>query len=552
MRPSQYRLYAVLALAALIFGSGLTWGLPHHEDWQSDSLTPYHPLVGLGQLFSFGYFHKYPLVHQLLLGILDIPVMVAAFIDSIEPNGFSLMALLRALQSPEYATPLLVIGRLVTIAMAVGTVWLIYLFTRSLAGERAALSAALLVCLNTVMNQLAPVAKVDVPYVFWAMLSLHMMVRAAQTGQTRAYVTCALAACLSFGTKDQAYAIFVLPFIAWLVVEPIWLGDRTVPLTARLFARPVRAFLIAFAIGTLLVENVLLNWTGLLKRIAHLTGDAGFRSAAYSTDAMGVFAQLVDFERWLIEAQGGPLAHGLCALGIALTVLDRTLASRDRLLRLLPLLASVSYYLFFVQIVRQVADRFALFPSVVLCFYGGVAVAWLFESARSVVLRWAVRATVAAAVLYGLFATLQLDLDLVHDPRYDAERFMARELRAGARVEYYGYLHYLPRFPAQSKPYRIKSGVLELPERAPDYVVLSSLDYGRYFGSKTSVSVGGRLTATTRRARDRASDFPELYRRLFGGELGYVEVARFERRFKSLKRHPSVPEMVRIYKRAGT
>src|SRR5688500_15762874 len=102
MRPSHHRLWAVLALALLIFGSGIGWGLPHHEDWQSDSLTPYHPLVGLGQLFSFGYFHKYPLVHQLLLGILDLPVMVAALIDSIGPQGFSLSELARALRSPEY------------------------------------------------------------------------------------------------------------------------------------------------------------------------------------------------------------------------------------------------------------------------------------------------------------------------------------------------------------------------------------------------------------------------------------------------------------------
>jgi hypothetical protein len=49
-------LLLLLPLAVLVFASGVSWGLPSYEDWQSDSLTPYHPLVGLTQLYSFGYF----------------------------------------------------------------------------------------------------------------------------------------------------------------------------------------------------------------------------------------------------------------------------------------------------------------------------------------------------------------------------------------------------------------------------------------------------------------------------------------------------------------
>ena len=546
-RVRSRALPVILIFAGVLFGVGVGWGLPNNETWESDSLAPYHPLVGLSQLFSFGYFNKYPLVHQWLLAILDLPVVAIAAFHSFRDGAFQPFDFIDRMQSPEYVTPLLLIGALVSVAMSIGVVYLAYRLGTELAGRSVGLFSALFCALDSALNRFAHVAKVDVPHAFWALVSIYLLARAVRHGRRRDHMLCALAACLSFGTKDQAYAIFVLPFALYLVVYPLWFGERIEPWYRRLFTPQLAAFALSFVAGTLWVENVLLNRSGLIKRFQHLTGDAGFRSAGYAGDVSGGLALLADFNRTLIQNLGGLPIYALCLAGIAIVLFDRRLALPERALRLLPLTAAVSNYLFFVQIIRQSSDRFALFAALALTFYAGLAAARLLRMCRERVPRLLAIAVLALACLQALILSSRIDLDLQADVRYAAEAWLVQHVPAGARIEYYSARHYMPRLPSGSQPYQIKHHPLALPERRPEFVVLSSLDYERYLGSTQRDSQDGRWTVTTRRMRDRTeTEFPEFYRKLFAGELGYEQLARFDRRF-TFQRVSSVPGTIRIF-----
>ncbi len=538
----------ILLFAILIFSIGIGWGLPHNETWQSDSLAPYHPLVGLSQLFSFGYFHKYPLVHQLILAVLNLPVVIVAFFNSYTLQGFSIYRFIANIRSAETATVLILIDRSVSVLMATLTIYYMYRLVKEIADKQVAIYTALLLCFNVTLNQFAHVAKVDVPYVFWAVVSLYCLVRAVKTEQTKYYSLSALFACCSFGSKDQGYAIFILPFVLYLLVPKDLFADRIRGFFRFYFSRNRLAFAASFIIGTLLVQNVFLNTSGFIKRFHHLTGDAGFRSAAYSLDVMGVTALFVDFNHSLIKYAWGLVVFLLLLSGMVFLFIDNRKRLRDLWNPAVFLIASLSYYLFFIQIVRQVHERFVLLPSVLLTFYAAYALARISTILRGIA-SWLGVGLTALVCCTSFYLTLFVNLNLLHDVRYSAERWMNRNIKRGSTIEYYSYLHYLPRFPHGVESYRVKQHASDIENRRPDYIVISSLYADRFIGSRQYQAVSGRLSMTRKTWRYRNSAMSRFYSDLFTSRLNYRKAARFDRDLWPFRRLSSVPESIVIFKR---
>ena len=63
----------------------------------------------------------------------------------------------------------------------------------------------------------AKTINVDVPYVFWFVMSCLFLVEALRDGRARDCIGFGIAAAAAVGTKDQAYALYVLPalYLAW-------------------------------------------------------------------------------------------------------------------------------------------------------------------------------------------------------------------------------------------------------------------------------------------------------------------------------------------------
>src|SRR5262249_12997044 len=98
-----------------------------------------------------------------------------------------------------------------------GVVLFVYLCGLRLVGETAALLAAGVVAVMAPFVFYAKLANVDVPYLFWWMVSLLFLIRALERHRLRDYVGLGIAAALAVGTKDQAYGLYVLvaPLLVW-------------------------------------------------------------------------------------------------------------------------------------------------------------------------------------------------------------------------------------------------------------------------------------------------------------------------------------------------
>jgi len=531
---------------------GINWGLPNTVSWMSDALAPYAPLIGLSKGFSFGYFNKYPLVHQLILAILYIPVVIYAIIIHAAPSGFQLAQFLFYVRSPEFATILIYIGRIVSVFMGLGVVYYVYKAVCELFGKGAGLWAATLLSFNTVLNFYSHTSKVEVPHIFWAMASIYYLIRVVKYNTTRDFVLTAVFSCLSFGTKDQAYAIFVLPFIFYLFILPAITAEKGRKLSGIFKNKKLLIFIAVFVVGTLLVENILLNWEGFLYRFKHLTGEGGTRSISYTLTPSGIYFLWHDvFREIMIDAMGIPILFA-SIVGIGIMFFVKEEREKGLLLRSVFLIAMLSFMLFFVQVIRQSSIRFCLIQSILLTAYGGYAVDYIWRKTIKGSLKKKILAAIlVAGGLYSFYNTVSVNANLLGDPRYKVEQWMSENLEKDVVVEFFSAEHFVPRFPDWVETRRIKTGFLEIENRKPDYLVLNSNMINSNKGYLISKSGAGRML-TVKNLRSINAGEPYFVELLLDNQLPYREVFRSYSKRSFFRRHKAVninADYIVIYKR---
>jgi hypothetical protein len=442
-RASRSPLAWVLLAAFALRVVGIGWGLPASDGWDNDGVAPRDFLAGLALTFTPGRYYTYPPVHLALLAVVTAPVTLVALARA--PSLATADVVGEILHAP-YMTLLAYGARFVSLAMSLGIVWAVAKIAAELRGERAGWCAAAFLAVNVPLTYYAHTSNLDVPYLFWACLALLELVRAVARHEPRRLRWWGVLAALAVGTKDQAYALFLLTvpvgLALWVAVDP-W---------ARRSARAVvREAAIAAAIGAgllLLVDGGFTNPLGFRARVSFLLGPASQGYAQYSNDWTGrwdvVRDEIAGFDVFY------PRALALLAvLGLVLLVRDER-RDRARLVAgLLPLAAAVSFTLTFNCVARRTDPRFAMPQAVLAAVYGGVAVdALVFRlSSAWQPARWLVRLAVAAAFAVALFGAADVDANLVLDPRYDAEAWLREHARPGDTIETYGLNVYMPRFP---------------------------------------------------------------------------------------------------------
>ncbi|MCL2025321.1 MAG: glycosyltransferase family 39 protein [Leptospirales bacterium] len=543
----------ILLVNAALFLTGIWWGLPSSEDWLSDSLAPYHPLLGLSQLFSFGYLNKYPLVHQALLSILNIPVAVGAFINSNPMDGLSLSKFIMLLRSPQYATLLTLTDRLVSGFMGLGIIYYMYKCVKELFGERTALFAAFLLTFDAVLNFYAHMAKVEVPYLFWAIIGIYMLIRVVKYEKTRDYIYLALFSCLCYGTKDQGYAVFVLPFIFYLIIYKAVYREAGQSLIKAVFRKNFLLFGLAFIVFSLITQNVFFNWEGFTYRVGILTGWNSQRSIAYTLDLAGIWALFINCVRSIIKDGVGLPLFLLYVTGVVFFIINRRKARREFFLEAVFIVMSISVYIFFVQLIRQDAVRFLMPVTISMAVYGAYFLNFLYEKLEGK-MRSAALPVLAAVFIYSFYFVFSVNMNFLNDLRYEVEDWMKKNIPSGSSLEYYAYLHYLPRFSQDIYAYRVTNDAMGIEKRRPDFIVLTSHFYPRFLGStEENVVVGGRIQDTQKALQFRKStDFPGFFDDLFNTKLNYREAVRFDegRTWYRKVGHARVsPDHIIIYKR---
>ena len=133
-----------------------------------------------------------------------------------------------------------------------------------------------------------------------------------------------------------------------------------------------------------------------------------------------------------------------------------------------------SYYLGFIDVILYNYDRFVLPMCFVLAIFGGLAFDRLLSS-RSRVRGWGIAAT-AAAFAYTLLYAGAVDVLMIEDSRYDAERWMSAHVGRNELVGVSGLHESLP--PLDDFHLEEIGTVAELRQEHPEYVVLNA-DYAR-------------------------------------------------------------------------
>jgi 4-amino-4-deoxy-L-arabinose transferase-like glycosyltransferase len=555
LRPSALRgswqrlrkepLFWLLAATAVLHLVGLGWGLPNSDGWDNDGVAPRDFLAGLVETFTPGSYFQYPPVHLALLGLLGAPVIVTALAHA---KSLAPPDVIAEVLAVPYMTVIAYLARLLTVGMSLGIVYAVARIAEELRGRRAGLLAAATVAVSSSFTYYSHTTNLDVPYLFWGTLALLALVRTVVRAEPRRLRTVAKLAVLAIATKDQAYALFLGTVPATLVLW--WLLDPRVRERPRLLLREL-GIAAAIAVGMLLVADaIVFNPTGFAARVHFLLGSASQDYAQYSNDQLG---------RWLIVRDSvvnfqwayPPVFALFVALGV---VVELGLVPRLRHGRvsaknppsqrdpgsfggrqaaaLLPLLAIVSFTVFFNCTARRTEHRFVLPQMVLWAVYSGIGLDMLFR-VWPPILRTMTGLAVSVAFALALFLCLDVDALFLLDPRYDAEAWMRAHVQPGDLVETYGNNVYLPRFPADARVTRVGPdsrrsplpGMVEVtapfgqaPARNARFLVCTGGWVWRYLQDPGRYDKTGRVAPPIQLAEGNDADATTFFRALFAGQ----------------------------------
>ena len=252
----------ILLLSIALNLTALWWGLPAHSTWAADEIQPSHVVGGLERGFSGGWHEKYPPFHYYLLTAAYSPALLLdklGVLDIRNLTGYTL---------------LIVIGRLLSLAMAAGCVVLVDKCGREMLDRRAAALAALITALVTPFVYYAKTANLDVPYLFWFLASLYFYLRLRASGRAPDYLFFALTAVFAVCTKDQAAALYgPAPLLMlWATRRNDRLAGRSRTWLRTLFDRRHLLAGGAAVAAFLLIHNVLFNGSGFQSHLRLIFG----------------------------------------------------------------------------------------------------------------------------------------------------------------------------------------------------------------------------------------------------------------------------------------
>ena len=549
----------ILCAAAALRITGLFWGLPAADGWGNDGFAPRNFLTALALTYTPGSYFTYPPLHAFVLAILTLPGIVSALLQT---PSFGQADVIGEITKPAYMTFFAVVARLVTAAMSLSIIWCIGEMTRRIAGKRAGLFAAGACALGVVFTYYSQVSNLDVPYLFWASLSLLLCMRAVTERRSRLFWWAALLAAAAIATKDQAYAVFALSLPLFLLAW--FMADAWPRRHARAVFTTLLPAVMVSLLALLLVDGAITNPIGFARRVAFLTGPASQDYAQYVQSPAGWMALLEDMARFFLRGHG-VVAVLLAAFGLGLHLSRFRDDKAIWVAGLLPGLAIISFILCFNFSALRTDHRFLLPQALFAAVYIGIAADFLaFHTARS--LAFGARFLLAAIALFSLHQAIAVNAAMLFDPRYDVERWMAAHVGPGDTIEIYGQNIFQPRFPATARVIRVGQGdlkvrnplprVTELKEafaapRDAKFIIVSGNWVRRYLREARPTRTG-RVYDKTQRDAFRDGDARRYFSALDEGRLPYrlVHVARFQGKFwPAVRIHDSLAEPIGIYER---
>lgn len=421
--PPAFR--SVLLLSVLLNIWGIWWALPNMRGWAPDEVVPVDVLDAARVMFSGGWHTKYPPFHYALLSVADAPIRLLARFGTV------------VLDSPGSYLGLFLTARLVSVVMAAGTVYAVYLCGRELYGSIGAVFAALTTALMAPFVYYGKLANLDVPYLFWFAVSLLAYLRIIERHARRDYVLFAVCAALAVCTKDQAYGLYALALIAIVAARwERWRRDGR-PTVTVLFDATMLLALAAGLATFLIADNVIFNFSGFSAHVAEVLGPASTAYRMFDRNPTGQVQMAALALRELGYMFGWPLAAV-----VAIAVLHGlTVAPPGRRRRLWWLVVpGVSYYVSFLVVVSYFFDRFLLPIGLILSLFAGYGLE-RFLDPLAPARRWRL-ALVSCVFGYTLVYAATVNYALTTDSRYTVTSWLQARVRPGQVIAARGPLEY--------------------------------------------------------------------------------------------------------------
>lgn len=441
----------VFVLSQLI---AIGWDLPGSYGWENDGIAPRDFFAGIAINLVPGQGHRYPLFHNLVIGILCIPILLPAALFA---DAWTLPALMDEILTVPVMTGCSLVAKLVGVAMACVSLLVLARIARRTVSAQAGRWAALWAATCLSFSYYGRTSNLDGPYLMWTALAIDRLLTVAELRTRRDYVLFGILAGAAVATKDQAYAGFVLPGLVYLVLLPLR-GDRPFgPTPAHYENAAIATASGAVSLG--LLGGGLLNPSGFVTRFRELTGGASHDWMTYARTPTGLLTNLVDLGLHQEEFLWPWAVVALCWLG-AIWVAARKGGQglQSRTFRLLPLCAGVSSILFFTLVVARCEHRFILPLGFWLSYYGGAGSAWLLSTAANHGAPM-LRVSQLTLMLIGLWAaghSFEVHLTQLGDARHRVSAYLDT-LEEGTVVETYGLLVHLPHFDvSKDAPYRLQ------------------------------------------------------------------------------------------------
>ncbi|HZF08481.1 MAG TPA: glycosyltransferase family 39 protein [Thermoanaerobaculia bacterium] len=503
-RPSRTETWALRGLfawALLLFAVGIWWGLPNWIAWAGDELHPTSWHQAISPATPRGWHARYPPLHFVLLYWTSWPLRLLLDHKVLSLDDYDANSLL------------IYFSRLVSLAMAMATLGLVYRVGREVYDRRSALGAVFVTASIAPFVYYAKMGNLDIPYLCWFALSLLAYVRCLKYGRGRDFLLFGAAAAAAVCTKDQAYGLYMLAPLA--LITALYRHDfrDRGPVKGVLRALVDPRLLAGGATSAVLFavfQNLFWNLERFQIHVRQLLGpmSEGYRDFPDTWD--GHLALLQLFLRQIVFALN-PALTAACVAGLLLTVYQAVIRkeARDRqevfLLGSLFLLV-VSYYVTFLNLILFTYDRYVLPVALLLAFFGGKTLGTLLAPRapgnlrpRRPVLRWAAVALVALVGIYSVLYASSVDFRLLADSRYFVESWLEQRGVKPEQVLAVGRPHHVPRFERLPWENVLRSHGRALLEREPEYVTINLTDIRRPAEA-------------------------EMVERLGSGELGYRKV----------------------------
>jgi|GEM_PF-5439169 4-amino-4-deoxy-L-arabinose transferase-like glycosyltransferase len=413
-------LLLILLVSLALNLAGNTWGLPDRwnpDEIVADSLRMMH---GLSLYNPSDFYH--PTLYYFFLGLLlcaflgilalfGVPVLEAAKSASITWIYFSN-------QFPHLAVSAYVFARSLSAVIGIGTVYVVYRFTRLLSSRGyAALCAALILACAPGFVTYAHFAKGTIAVIFLQTLTVYLCVRFVKKPHKLKYAYWAFfVAGLALATKYDA-AILLVPLAAAVFIAKKWNVVLKGPV--------------------LFVAALCLGWPALLFKfrdyLSHGTYYAGYFEPKTSIHVPFYFG-IVNYLLQLAVIFSAGLGV-VVAAGFIHTILSR---KKQRNTALMPLLLYVASYLAVVSFYTHFPYAYTKYIiAIVPCMavFGGLGIEYIF-TARTRIFKSVAAACVLAALLWAGAQAIDADrLFISGDTRYEAGKWIEENIPEGSTLE---------------------------------------------------------------------------------------------------------------------